>query len=100
MSVVKIDIKPKDIPHEVIKKEIEGLRAYVYHHPFIAEILFSDGEKISVDVKSSRCHQPFYIGNYEVSGIGDTDGYENTCGRCGTKVWGPVYINLESRWRK
>ena len=91
---MNITIKPKEIPHEVIKRE----RAY--YHPFEATVEFDKGEKITVNVTSSRCAQIGCMGNYEVSGPGDEDGRENTCSKCGTKVWGPVYINLEKRWMK
>ena len=89
-----ITIKPKEITHQIIKRD------RVYYYPFQAIIEFDNGEKITVDVVSSRCHQLSCFGSYEVSGPGDVDGRENTCSKCGTKVWGPAYINLEKRWIK
>lgn len=91
---MNITIKPKAISHKIIERE------NCYHYPFEATIEFDDGEKITVGVVTSRCAQLGCTGSYEISGKGDVDGRENTCNRCGTKVWGPVYINLAKRWMK
>lgn len=91
---MKITINPKEDQHPIIK------RNGIFYYPFVVDIEFDDGTKITTDVKTSRCAQLLCSGNYEVSGVGDVDGTENTCSKCGTKVWGPVYIDLEKRWKK
>lgn len=80
---------------EIIKRTVSGLNGKFYYiHPADIEITFDDGTSYTTALISSSCHQNLCTGDYHISGPGDVDGVENTCDKCGTKVWGPTYINL------
>lgn len=60
--------------------------------PIDIEVITEDNRTfIYKNVKSSNC-KSCYSGKYIIYSIGDVDGPENRCNKCGHQVWGPVYI--------